>query len=244
MCGIAGIFNRKGRTADPSLVRKMTDAMSHRGPDADGLWAEQEVALGHRRLSIIDLSSAANQPFSDASGRYKMVFNGEMYNFQEVRAMLPDYPFQTSGDTEVLIAAYAKWGADCIRHFKGMFAFVVWDRQEKSLFMARDRMGVKPLYYYLNDEQLIFSSEVRSILATGQVEKKIDRQALVEYFSYQSISYPWSPIKGIHQLEAGSWKKIGPDGVTEGRYWDVTTPNMNFDFGDVPATRKHIRELL
>ncbi|MBS1659718.1 MAG: asparagine synthase (glutamine-hydrolyzing) [Bacteroidetes bacterium] len=244
MCGIAGLINRKGNTADPALVRRMTDAMAHRGPDADGLLADGEAAFGHRRLSIIDLSSAANQPFVDASGRYMMVFNGEMYNYQEVKAMLPEYPFRTTSDTEALLAAYIKWGADCIRHFRGMFAFAVWDREEKQLFMARDRMGVKPLYYYLDDNYLIFSSEVRSILATGLVEKKISQPALVEYFSYQSISHPWSAIEGIRQLEAGTWMRIGRKYVESGRYWDVTSACSDVDTSDATAVKKHIRELL
>src|SRR5450631_3949412 len=146
MCGIAGIVYFNDRDAGSSAIRVMTDAMSHRGPDSDGFWEEDGVALGHRRLSIIDLSTAANQPFTDSSGRYIMVFNGEMYNYQEVKELIPDYPFHTTSDTEVLLAAYVKWGADCLKYFRGMFAFAIWDRQEKEIFVARDRMGVKPLY--------------------------------------------------------------------------------------------------
>src|ERR1700748_3825638 len=132
MCGIAGIINFGKETAEGSLIQKMTDAMAHRGPDADSYFIEGAVALGHRRLSIIDLSSAANQPFTDASGRYVIVFNGEMYNYREVRSLLGDYPFRTNGDTETLIAAYAKWGPDCLSRFRGMFAFAIWDKEKEE----------------------------------------------------------------------------------------------------------------
>src|SRR5258708_764047 len=208
MCGIAGILHFDHAPSDGSLVRKMTGAMAHRGPDSDGFFLEGEVALGHRRLSIIDLSTAANQPFSDDSGRYVMVFNGEMYNYREVRSLIKEYPFRTSSDTEVLIAAYAKWGADCIRFFRGMFAFVVWDRQEKELFIARDRMGVKPLYFYSERKFFLVASEIPPILSTRLVKRQLDPSALVDYFSYQSVSYPCTPVEGIQQLEAGAWMKI------------------------------------
>ncbi len=244
MCGIAGLFNFDKTPADVGQVRKMTDAMSHRGPDADGSWIEGALGLGHRRLSIIDLSTAANQPFTDNSGRYVMVFNGEMYNFQEVKSQLTDYTFRTSGDTEVLIAAYSKWGADCISRFRGMFAFVIWDKEQKELFMARDRMGVKPLYFYTDSRRLFFASEIRSILATGQVPKKLNTAALIDYFNYQSISAPSTPVGGILQLEAGCWMKINSSGqIQKKRYWDVTTPKADFDFADRPKLMKQIREL-
>lgn len=226
------------------MIKGMTDAMSHRGPDADCFFAEGPVALGHRRLSIIDLSTAANQPFRDVSDRYVMVFNGEMYNYQEVRAMLPDYPFHTTSDTEVLIAAYAKWGAECIQYFRGMYAFVVWDRQEKEVFMARDRMGVKPLYYFVDGNLLLFGSEIRSILSTGLVKKEIDTGALMDYFSYQSVSYPDTLIRGIRQLEAGSWMKIKGGRTTSKRYWDVAGNPVDFDFSDGARVKKRIRDLL
>src|SRR5690349_20853324 len=125
MCGIAGILNLRREPVQEKMLRGMTDCLAHRGPDSDGVFLDQEVALGHRRLSIIDLSSSANQPFTDNSGRYVLIFNGEMYNFQEVKAQLTDYHFKTTSDTEVLLAAYAKWGVECIHRFKGMFAFAI-----------------------------------------------------------------------------------------------------------------------
>jgi asparagine synthase (glutamine-hydrolysing) len=218
--------------------------MAHRGPDATGYYSDGSVSLGHLRLSIIDLSTAANQPFEDNSGRYHIVFNGEIYNYQSVRRLLTDYAFNTNGDTEVIIAAYAKWGPACLDHLRGMFAFAIWDRQQKELFIARDRMGVKPLYYYMDDSRLVFASELRSILASGLTPRKLDRQALVEYFTYQSVSYPFSPVEGIRQLEAGSWIKI-KDGALEKRvYWDVTANTVDFDFSDKAAVQQRIRQLM
>ena len=244
MCGIAGIIDLKDRTVDGLLVRRMTDAIAHRGPDSDGFFIEGAAALGHRRLSIIDLSADSNQPFFDQSERYVMVYNGEIYNYEEVKALIPGYPWRTSGDTEVLLAAYIRWGADCIPYFRGFFSFVIWDRQDKTVFVARDRMGVKPLYYSLSGDKLIFSSEVRSILVTGLVAKKVDEKALLEYFSYQSISYPHSVVEGVQQLEAGTWMRIRSGVVEKGKYWDVTNNPVDFDFGDGDSVRHRIRELL
>ena len=229
---------------DGEVIRRMTDAMSHRGPDADGFITEEQVSMGHRRLSIIDLSTAANQPFEDNSGRYVMVFNGEMYNYLEVRQLLKDYAFRTSGDTEVLIAAYAKWGRDCLQYFRGMYAFAVWDRQEKELFIARDRLGVKPLYYYKDGDRLLWASEVRSILASGWVKRRLDRQALADFFTFQSVSAPHTPVEGVRQLEAGCWMKIRNGEVEHGRYWDVTTMHEESAHMDEQQVKTRIRELM
>ena len=165
MCGIAGIVSFKNNPVESEAVRRMTEAMAHRGPDAVGFFSEEQVSLGHLRLSIIDLSSAANQPFTDASGRYVMVFNGEMYNYNEVKSRLAGYPFQTTSDTEVLIAAYAKWGPECLKYFRGMFAFAIWDKQERELFIAWDRLGSNPCIIFIDEQWLIFASEIRGILA-------------------------------------------------------------------------------
>lgn len=222
----------------------MTNAMAHRGPDADGFFTENNISFGHRRLSIIDLSAAANQPFLDASGRYVLVFNGELYNFQEVRRQISGYPFSTSSDTEVLIAAWIQWGSECIKYFRGMFAFVIWDRQEQEVFMARDPMGVKPLYYYRDDHRLLFASEVRSLLSTGLIPREADPAALADYFRFQSVSYPHTPIRNIQQLEAGTWLRIGKGRSEKLRYWNVADNKVRFDFDDKEAVHRKIRELL
>ncbi len=234
MCGIAGILDFHATQAEQAPLRRMTDAMCHRGPDDTSFFTEGPVALGHLRLSIIDLSAVSNQPFRDNSGRYTLVYNGEMYNYKEVKAGLSGYDFHTSGDTEVLIAAYAKLGPACLKLFRGMFAFAIWDNVERELFIARDRLGVKPLYYYLDGERCIFASEVRAILATGYTRRKVNPEALKDYLSYQSIGYPHSIIQGIDQLEAGAWMKIKDGRITKEVYWDVT------NIADVAETRAGI----
>jgi asparagine synthase (glutamine-hydrolysing) len=222
----------------------MADAMRHRGPDADGFYVEGSVALGHRRLSIIDLSDSANQPLTDATGRYVIVFNGELYNFREVREELAGYPFRTQGDTEVLLAAFAAWGPACVKRFRGMFAFAVWDREERKLCLCRDRLGVKPLYYHLSGDRLLFASEVRSILASGLVRPELDRRALCDYLSFQSFTHPLSPIQGVRQVQAGSWVEFDRAGVRPMVYWSPGAQAPDIDFGDAPAVRHRIRGLL
>jgi len=244
VCGIAGILNRRGGNVNQVVIQAMTDAMQHRGPDSAGFFVENTIGLGHRRLSIIDLSSAANQPFIDHSGRYAMVFNGEMYNYEEVKRQIPDYPFVTTSDTEVLMAAFIKWSTDCLRLFRGMYAFAIWDRQEQELYMARDRMGVKPFYYFLNDEKFIFASEIRSILRTNEVPGKLDHAALLEYFSYQSVTGCCSIISGIRQLEAGTWMKVTKDGIEKKTYWDLTRAITPADYSDTKTVHARIRELM
>jgi asparagine synthase (glutamine-hydrolysing) len=244
MCGIAGIVSFNNDPADPAAIRRMTDAMAHRGPDATGYFSEGPVSLGHLRLSIIDLSTAANQPFTDNTSRYQLIFNGEIYNYRSVRDRLGDYAFRTNSDTEVILAAYLKWGPGCLQWLRGMFAFAIWDRQEKELFIARDRMGVKPLYYYTDGDRLIFASELRAILASGLVPRRLDPDALVEYFSYQSVSYPYSMIKGIRQLEAGSWVKTKKGMLEKAVYWDVTAIRTDPDLPDKGGVEKRIRELM
>lgn len=246
MCGIAGILYFSPTIAEQSTVARMTTAMAHRGPDSAGFFTDGNICLGHRRLSIIDLSTSANQPFLDPSDRYVVVFNGEIYNYRELKALMPEYAFRTTSDTEVLLAAFMKWGEACLEYLKGMFAFAVWDKEKKELFVARDRMGVKPLYFFANDQFLVFASETRAILATGLVPRKINSKALIEYFSFQSIGYPYSLIEGINQLEAGSWMKIKDKVVEKKVYWRVTDSgrHTNFDFKDKELVHKKIHTLL
>src|SRR5918993_1407518 len=222
MCGIAGILKSNNSQPDPGLIRAMNNCMQHRGPDADALFESGPVALGHRRLAIIDLSEAANQPMSDASGRYWIVFNGEMYNFQEVKAKLPDYPFRTHGDTEVILAAFATWGVDCLKHFAGMFAFAIWDMQEQSLFIARDRLGVKPLYYFHQEGHFAFASEMRSLLSTELIPRKASRTAISQFLQYQSVAAPLSIIENIFQLEAGAYLIVKDASVNQQVYWKTS----------------------
>lgn len=244
MCGISGIVDRPATGHLEAVIRRINSCMSHRGPDAEGFFVEDEVALGHRRLSIIDLSTAANQPFEDASGRYMMVFNGEIYNFMDIKAKLPDYPFRTHSDTEVAIAAYGKWGPAALEEFRGMFAIAIWDRRERSLFIARDRFGVKPLYYTLTPRGLIFASEIRAILASDRVPKKVNKKALDDYLKYQSFTAPYTLVENILQVPAGAYM-IYKDGRCETKvYWDVTEKRAEIADQDPAGIRKRIEELL
>lgn len=243
MCGLAGIVYFKGVQADDRVIRNMTNCMSHRGPDADGFFVEDNVALGHRRLSIIDLSESANQPFVDHSRRYHLVFNGEIYNFREVKEKLPEYPFHTSGDTEVIVAAFAKWGPDCLNYLKGMFVIMIWDNHKKELFVARDRMGVKPLYYYLDENVWLCSSEIRSLLNSGLVPRELSMAAVRSFLNYQSIGAPLSIVQQVMQLEAGCYLVVTAKEVRQVKYWDIFNAEVHKESKrrDVQAT---IRTLL
>lgn len=245
MCGIAGIVAFRRDIDLPVTIRRMTDAMAHRGPDADGFFTNDTIALGHRRLSIIDLSTAANQPIADHTGRYQIIFNGEIYNYRDVKKLLPDYPFGTNSDTEVLLAAYSKWGADCLPYLKGMFAFVIWDSVEQVIFIARDRMGVKPVYYFVNDNVFLFASELRGVLGSGMVSAKVNKSAIREFLSYQSVGFPESAIQGVLQLEAGSSITIHDNKYIIKKYWDITgAPTVDFDFSDKSRVQQQVRQLL
>ncbi len=243
MCGIAGILNKQ-KFPTKEQIRGMTDTLVHRGPDAEGFYLDGPVAFGHRRLSIIDLSEAANQPFIDNSGRYTIIFNGEIYNYAEIKPLLGDYQFRTHGDTEVILAGYIKWGPDCLKYLRGMFTIAIWDKEEESLFIARDRLGVKPLYYFQDADHFVFASEVRAVLTMFRGERKLDRTAIAEYFRYQSIGFPFSPVEGIKQMEAGSWMRI-KDGLTRTEiYWDPVTNRYDFDFTEKKQVQEKIRELM
>jgi asparagine synthase (glutamine-hydrolysing) len=243
MCGISGIV-RKGAGEDLSAtIKTVTGAMAHRGPDADGFFVTEEIALGHRRLSILDLSSASNQPFTDCSGRYVMVFNGEIYNFKDIRAEIRDYPFITTGDTEVVIAAFAKWGPACLEKFRGMFAIAIWDKMEHSLFLARDRFGVKPLYYVKDDNTLVFASEIRALLASGMVARKLDRGALLDYLKYQSFVTPHTVVEGITELKAGTWLLLREGQIKQTVYWDIAAKCHPLQEADESSVHKEIERL-
>lgn len=243
MCGIAGILSIEAGASRPD-IKPMLLALSHRGPDAEGVYSDEYVSLGHRRLSIIDLSESANQPFVDHTGRYIMVYNGEMYNFEAVRKELEGYPFLTNSDTEVLLAAYIRWGVSCIDRFKGMFAFAIWDKVEKSLIVCRDRLGVKPLYYAVKNGCFMFASEVRSLMATGLLSRKLNREYVPDYLTFQSFGSPGSPVQDVMQIEAGTYIFISNGKITRNRYWDFGGEGTDIDFSDIHAVKGEIRRLL
>lgn len=203
MCGIAGIFDLKERRPiDRGLLRGMTDSLLHRGPDDYGLHVEPGLGLGHRRLSIIDIAGG-QQPLFDASGTIGTVYNGEIYNFRELKQELiaDGYTFNTNCDTEVVVQGWRKWGEDCVRHFNGMFAFALWDRTERRLFLARDRIGIKPLYYaVLPNDFLIFASELKALLLHPALPRDIDSAAVEDYFTFGYVPDPRTILKGARKL--------------------------------------------
>ena len=206
MCGIAGIL---GENAKSNVIDDMLMVQHHRGPDYKGKWLENDVALGHNRLSIIDLSNSANQPFSDNTKRYTIVFNGEIYNYIELRKKLKSsYKFQTSSDTEVLLAAFIFWGKDCLKHLNGMFSFAIYDNKSKSLFAARDRFGVKPFFYHKSNNSFYFSSEIKAIHAAG-IKKQPNEEIWASYFAYGSYGMPDETFwEEIHQLPGGHYLEL------------------------------------
>jgi len=248
MCGIAGIFNLNGVPASPVVLRRMTDAIAHRGPDGEGFYTDSFIGLGHRRLAIIDLSSAGHQPMVTADGRFALVYNGEIYNFQELRLKLESlgHKFRSRTDSEVLLNAYAEWGVECVNRFNGMFAFAVWDKTRQELFLARDRYGIKPLYYTFRGNVFLFASEQKALLQHPSVEKEIDLEALLEYFTFQNIFTDRTLLKGIKLLPAGCYARVplGTSGVQVSalsfqRYWD-----FNFTEPEVAAGENEYLEEL
>jgi asparagine synthase (glutamine-hydrolysing) len=244
MCGIAGIAGLADPASARPLIAQMTAAIAHRGPDADGFFVEASVALGHRRLSIIDLSTSANQPISDPSGRYTIVYNGEVYNYRALKAELKDFAFQSDSDTDVILAAYQAWGAACLERLNGMFAFAIWDRDQRSLFLARDRLGIKPLYYHEQGEQLVFASEVRALLASGLVPKRMDSASLSEYLRYYSVNAPRTLLAGVQQMPAGHYALWQHGELALTRYWNPAEAAA--EVGDAPyeVVKDQVRDLL
>lgn len=246
MCGITGIARFKNRDECAEKVRIMNDHIAHRGPDAEGIWLHDFCVLGHRRLSIIDTSAAGNQPFHSENRSLTVVFNGEIYNYLELRKELEStHTFTTQTDTEVILAAYAKWGIDCVEHFFGMFAFALWDEKQSQLLIARDRLGVKPLYYSETEQGFVFASEIRAILSTGWIERRIDANAAADYLRYQTVHAPHTIIEGVHMLMPGHRMVIDAKGIRTERWWDVTDSRVRLDGNESKESiHKHINELL
>ncbi len=249
MCGIAGIAGHPRPEEAAAAVRRINAAQAHRGPDADGLWSDANVALGHRRLKIIDLSSAADQPFHSADGRHVLVFNGEIYNYRELRAELERLPavppFRTGSDTEVLLAALVAWGPGALDRLQGMFAFAWWDRTERRLLLARDRLGIKPLYLHEDGGRLVFASELRALLASGLVPKALDAEGLVDHLRYQTVHAPRTLVAGVRMLLPGHWLAWHDGRIEQGRYWDLVGHARGEAAGlSLETVRREVRERL
>ena len=219
MCGISGIYGLE-KISDPrALVSAMNEALAHRGPNASGIFLQPELCLGHRRLSIIDLDSSSDQPFLDKQGRYALVFNGEIYNYRQIKERLKNWDFRTNGDTEVLMAAYDEWGIECLELLNGMFSFALWDAQEKKLILARDRMGIKPLYYAMVEGTLVFASELRAVMSSGLIQAQLDRDSLWSFLQYQGVYGDSSIIRGVELLPAAHYMIIHDNEQFLKRYW-------------------------
>lgn len=234
MCGING-FNWQ----DENLIKKMNTKIAHRGPDDAGVFLSSGISLGHRRLSIIDLSSAGHQPMVSRDGRYAIVYNGELYNFKEIKAELGEYKFFSNSDTEVVLCAYAKWGAGCLEKFNGIFAFAIWDKERQELFLARDQFGIKPLYYYLQNGKFIFSSETKAILEHGQIDKKLNYNSLNCYLRFLYVLGPETMWQEIKKMPPGHFAFLKNGNLELKRYYDLEIKN---DLNNISEMKELIRK--
>ena len=248
MCGIAGIFDTRGRRAvSERLLQRMGEVQHHRGPDGSGRHIEPGLGLGHQRLAIIDLTSG-QQPLANEDGSVIVVFNGEIYNFRSLcrELTLLGHRFRTVSDTEVIVHAWEQWGEECVQRFRGMFAFALWDRNRETLFLARDRLGIKPLYYaWLPDRQLIFSSELKALLRHPQLVRGIDPRALEDYLAFGYVPEPKTILRNVWKLPPGHTLTVAradqaPPRVR--RYWDVPF-RAHADMIEAEATEEFRRQL-
>ncbi len=244
MCGICGELRFDGASPDMDALKRMTARLALRGPDHEGYYSNGALAFGHRRLSIIDLSSHADQPMLDETLQLALVFNGTIYNYKELRVELIDlgYTFFSTGDTEVILKAYHAWGEHCVQRFYGMFAFAIWDMRDKSLFLARDRLGIKPLYHTLNGERLRFASTPQALLSGGGVDTRLDPVALHQHFTLHGVvPAPRTILQGIRKLPPAHTLRFSTIGeVVQRCYWtlDATRPEHTLSEEDwLAATR-------
>jgi asparagine synthase (glutamine-hydrolysing) len=220
VCGIAGLYDRSGRAVDRVLLEQMTGALQHRGPDGSGFLVRRNAALGHRRLSIIDVDGGA-QPIANEDDDINVVFNGEIYNFVELRQELlaAGHRFRTASDTEVLVHAYEQWGEDFVTRLNGIFAFALLDERKDLVLIARDHLGVKPLYYAWCGSQLVFASEIKALMQHGGLRFELDLQALLNLFTYRYVPSPDTLISGVAKVPPGHLMRVSRDGVEVRRYW-------------------------
>ncbi|MFC4303469.1 asparagine synthase (glutamine-hydrolyzing) [Cohnella boryungensis] len=230
MCGIVGALSFKNSSfrVSEDYITKMRDTMVHRGPNGGDTWVDQsgKIGLGHRRLSIIDLSNLANQPMCNEDETLWVAFNGEIYNHAEVRAELVrtgNHKWKTDhSDTEVILHAFEEWGIECIHKFRGMFAIALWDTKEKNLWLIRDRIGIKPIYYSIHNQRIVFASEIKALLQDPDQKRAVNEEAFYHYLSFLTTPAPQTLFEGILKLEPGTWLKIGEDGsIKKNKYWDV-----------------------
>ena len=246
MCGIVGMLDRSGRPAQQETLKAMVDRLAHRGPDGEGTYLDGPLGLGHRRLAILDLSEAGHQPMATPDGRFVISYNGEIYNFRELRKELEatGRTFHSRCDTEVLLQAYAQWGGECLDRLNGMFAFVIWDRQTRELFLARDRYGIKPLYYAQYGDVFLFTSEIKALTVHPAFRTEVDREGLLEYFTFQNFFTDRTLFQGVRLLPAGSRMVVSEDAVgAPVIYWDYNFEEPA-DAADDQAYREELDRLL
>lgn len=223
MCGICGIYNfNVTEPVDRHLIQRMMSAQVHRGPDDSGYFVENNAGLGHLRLSIIDLSGG-KQPIFNEDGSVVVVFNGEIYNFADLTSGLVSggHKFATRSDTETIVHAYEEYGIECMKDFRGMFAFAIWDRRQKRLLLVRDRLGIKPVYYYASKEFFVFASEIKAILEHPAVPREVDRESVDLYLALRYVPGPRTMFKNVFKLQPGHWMTVDHHGVKIGQYWDL-----------------------
>ena len=223
MCGICGIVDFRSSRIAPDTLRQMTDTLKHRGPDDTGVEILGPAGLGHTRLSIIDLSYAAHQPMLSDDRQVVLAYNGEIYNFPQIREKLRQkgVHFRSTSDTEVVLKAYMEWGSDSFALFNGMFAIAIWDNRTGTLYLVRDRYGIKPLYYTVFEEEIIFGSEIKAILASGQAKKTVNWQGLHEYLYYGYGLGANTLFEGISKLRPGHYLTFNRQGCVKKSYWSI-----------------------
>lgn len=233
MCGIVGRINFDNQPVKPIEIKVMCQLVKHRGPDDEGIWVNRQVGLGSRRLSIIDLSPKGRQPITNETGSIRVVLNGEIYNYHELRKKLiqKGHRFYSQTDTETIVHLWEEYGTGCIRWLRGMFAFALWDEKQQVLLLARDRLGKKPLKYYCDDRRLIFASELKAILAIKDIKKEPDCQAIDHYFGMEAVPEPFTGFKQIKKLPAASYLLVKKGKIKISRYWQIKfTPKLTLSF--------------
>src|SRR5690242_11462404 len=247
MCGITGYICFDNSKADRLTIERMNNSINHRGPDDEGVFIDGNVGIGHRRLSILDLSSAGHQPMLSSDGKFAIVFNGEIFNYNEIRKKLVNlgHKFISQTDTEVILNSFVQWGVSCFKMFNGMFAFAIWDREQRELFLVRDRFGIKPLYYSSLETSFAFASEIKALLVVSNQVRQINDQALIEYMWYGNSLGENTMYAGIKKLLPGNYLKVKGTNITETSYWSFANLSQGNNYEskkDIVRTTRHLLE--